>query len=209
MIRVLVGATALAGAAVPWLVSPHESFDIRLFGLLALLAGLSGLRCVRSAERGTWFVPTDAFVLAAIPTVGGRAACAVALAGLLATSVGVGRAPARRAIFNTGTVLVATAAAAGAFGSLRSRPVGFAMAALSLFLVNTGLVAAAIALDRSRPWIATWRATFLPTLPRFALAALLGAVLAGVAYWSTRPALLLGSLPALSDTCAQALTISR
>jgi hypothetical protein len=207
VLSLLVAATALAGALLPWLLPSREGGDPWLLGILALLAAVSGLRCVKPSTRGAWFVPTDAFVLAAIVTVGGRAACAVAVAGVLATTLGVaGKLAFRRILFNVGTVVVATVAASAVFASLGGHILAFLGAATALFLVNTGLVAGAVSLDRARPWVGTWRTTFLPTLPRYLLAATLGAVLAGFASWGTGCLLVLGSLPGLSGTIAQTLT---
>jgi hypothetical protein len=84
----LVAATALAGALLPWLLPPRENADPWTFGMLLLLAAVSGLRCVKASGKSTWFVPTDAFALAGIVALGGRAACAIALAGVLATTLG-------------------------------------------------------------------------------------------------------------------------
>lgn len=207
MLQLLVAATALGGALLPWLLPSRQGFDPWTFGILVGLAAASGLRCVKTSGRGTWFVPTDAFVLAGIVTVGGRAACAVAVAGVLATSLGAaGRLDSRRVLFNVGTVLVATAAAAAVFVSLGNQAAAFLGAAATLFLVNTALVAGAVALDRSRGWLATWWTTFLPTFPRFALAATLGALLAGFVSWGAACVLVLGSLPSLSEAVARALT---
>jgi hypothetical protein len=207
VLHLLVAITALAGVLLPWALPRSPGFDPWLFGVLTLLAAVSGLRCVKTASRGAWFVPTDAFVLAGIVTVGGREACAVAIAGVLATTLGLaGRQAPRRVLFNLGTVVVATVGAAAVFSALGGRILAFVAAAAAMFLVNTGLVAGAVALDRSRPWVATWRTTFLPTFPRFALAAMLGAVLAGFASWGEACVLVLGSLPSLSETVAQAVT---
>src|SRR5262245_55168684 len=163
------------------------------------------MRCVKPAGRGTWFVPTDAFVLAGIVTVGGRAACALALAGLAGTALGLtGTLPTARILFNAGAVLVATAAAATGYQAL-----GFAMAAACFFMVNTSLVAAVVALDRSASWIGTWRRTFLPALPRFGVAALLAAALCGLAAWGPLWMLGVGLLPSLSLKAAETVTSPR
>lgn len=209
MLSFLVAATALAGALLPWLLPPRENADPWTFGMLLLLAAVSGLRCVKASGKSTWFVPTDAFALAGIVALGGRAACAIALAGVLATTLGAaGKLAARRAIFNVATVLVATATAAAVLASLGGGIPAFLAAATSLFLVNTGLVAAAVALDRARGWSATWRTMFLPTLPHFAVAAVLGALLAGFAALGAGYLLVLGPLPVLSGHVSRLLTNS-
>ena len=179
MLNLLVVATALAGALLPWALPSGERVDPVLLSILAGLAAVSGLRCVKAAGRATWFVPIDAFVLAGIVVVGGRGACALALAGLMGSTAGtIKKFAARRALFNVGAVLVATVAAAATFLAVPYQAAAFAAAAASFFLVNTGLVAAAVALDRSTSWVGVWKKTFLPSVPRFALAALLGAGLA-------------------------------
>ena len=205
MRNLLIAATGIAGALLPWLLPRETTPNSLALAILAMLAVVAGLRCVKPAGRSTWFVPTDAFVLAGIVTVGGRAACALALAGLAGTALGLaGRLPATRMFFNAGTVLVATVAAATSYRSL-----GFAGAAACFFLVNTALVAAVVALDRSAGWMATWRRTFLPALPRFGMAALLGAALCGLATWGPAWMLGVGLLPSLSVRAAETVTSPR
>lgn len=209
MLHLLVAATVLAGALLPWAL-PGSTSEPVLLAALGLLAAVSGLRHVKPPGRGIWFVPTDAFVLAGVATVGGRAACAVALAGLLGMMCGlIGRLAAERIVFNVGAVLLATVASAACFVSVEARPVAYVAASLAFFLVNTGLVAAAVALHRRNAWGATWRATFLPAAPRFAAAALLGAVLVGLATWHPLGVLALGWIPGLSLTTASTLTSRR
>jgi hypothetical protein len=198
----LVSTTALAGASLPWLLPQAQSPGAVVLAILAGLALMAGLRCVKPSGRGAWFVPTDAFVLAGIVTVGGRAACALALAGLAGTALGLaGRLPTVRMLFNAGTVLVATVAAATSY-----RALGFATAAACFFVVNTALVAAVVALDRNAGWVATWRRTFLPALPRFGVAALLAAALCGLAAWGPGWMLGVGLLPSLSGRTAETVT---
>jgi len=200
--NLLIAATALAGAFLPWLLPREAHVDPLALAILALLAAVAGLRCVKPARGGSWFVPTDAFVLAGIVTVGGRAACGLALVGLAGTALGLsGRLPATRVLFNTGAVLVATVAAATGYGAA-----GLAAAAACFFLVNTSLVAAVVALDRSAGWLSTWRRTFLPALPRFGVAALLAAALCGLASWGPVWMLGVGLLPSLSMKAAETVT---
>ena len=205
MRNLLIAATGIAGALLPWLLPRKADLDAFALGILALLVLVAGLRCVKPAGRSTWFVPTDAFVLAGIATVGGRAACALALAGLAGTALGLaGRLPTVRMLFNAGAVLVATAAAATSY-----RALGFATAAACFFVVNTALVAAVVALDRNAGWVATWRRTFLPALPRFGVAALLAAALCGLAAWGPGWMLGVGLLPSLSGRTAETVTSPR
>jgi hypothetical protein len=203
--NLLIAITALAGALLPWLLPSKASLDPAVLAVLASLAMLAGLRCVKPASGSAWFVPTDAFVLAGIVTVGGRAACVLALAGLLGTVLGLaGRLSAARLVFNSGAVLVATVAAV-----LGYRVLGFAMAAACYFIVNTLLVAAVVALDRSTSWFGTWRRTFLPAVPRFGLAGLLAAALCGLAAWGPAWMLGVGLLPSLSLKAAETVTSPR
>ena len=205
MRNLLIAVTALAGALFPWLLPREAGLDPAVLAVLAALAVVAGMRCVKPSGRSTWFVPTDAFVLAGIVTVGGRAACALALAGLLGTALGLsGRLPTTRLLFNAGAVLVATVAAATGYHAL-----GFATAAVCFFLVNTSLVAAVVALDRSTSWLQTWRRTFLPAVPRFGLAALLAAALCGLAHWGPVWMLGVGLLPSLSGKAAETVTSPR
>ena len=210
MKNLLIAATSIAGAVLPWLLPREPRVDSVALAMLTLLALVAGLRCIKAAGGHTWFVPTDAFVLAAIVTVGGRAACLVALAGLMGALLGVaGRLAPSRLIFNTGAVLLATVAAAAGHRSFQGRALPFVAAALCYFAVNTTLVAAVVALDRGGGWLSTWRRTFLPTMPRFALAAVLGGALCGLAVWGPSWMLVLGLLPAVSGTLAETLTSPR
>ena len=210
MRNLLVGTTALAGVLLPWLLPPGQSPDVRVLAILAVLALLAGLRCVKPAPHGAWFVPTDAFVLAAVVTMGGRMASAVALIGLAGTVLGLaGPLPLARLLFNAGAVVVATVAASATYLALDDRAVAFAGAAACFFLVNTVLVAAVMALDRSRGLLGTWRDNFLRAIPHFALAAVLGGALCGLASWGPGWMLALGLLPSLSGTMAESLTSPR
>jgi hypothetical protein len=203
--NVLIGATALAGALLPWLLPREAGLDPVVLVVLAALAVVAGMRCVKPTGHNTWFVPTDAFVLAGVVTLGGRAACALALAGLAGTALGLsGRLPVSRIFFNAGAVLVATVAAATLYRSM-----GLAAAAACFFLVNTFLVAAVVALDRSASWLGTWRRTFLPAVPRFGVAALLAAALCGLAAWGPAWMLGVGLLPSLSLKAAETVTSPR
>ena len=127
MLHVLIAVTALLGAMVPWLLPPAAAAGAEpwTLGVLTLLAALSGMRCVKPAGRGTWFVPTDAFVLAGIVTVGGRAAARSRCAGVLATSVGVAKAGPAAHPVQLGSVLMATAAGAAVLRGLPSGVTGF------------------------------------------------------------------------------------
>lgn len=210
MKNLLVSTTALAGALLPWLLPQAQSPGAVVLAILAVLTLMAGLRCVKPSGRGAWFVPTDAFVLAAVVTAGGRTASAVALVGLAGTALGVaGPVPLARLLFNAGAVVVATVAASASYLALGSRGLAFAGAAVCFFVVNTVLVAAVMALDRSRGLLGTWRDNFLRAIPHFALAAVLGGALCGLASWGPGWMLALGLLPALSGTMAESLTSPR
>jgi hypothetical protein len=97
----------------------------------------------------------------------------VAFAGVLGSLPrrGSGRS-AQKFVFNLGAVPLSTAVAAVVFAALGGRPgqdlllllAPLTSAAVTLFLVNTGLVAAAVAIDRRRPLLATWGGSFLWTV---------------------------------------------
>ena len=119
MRNLYVAATVAAGALLPWLLPAEKAPDRGILAVLGALTLVAGLRCVKPRGRETWFVPTDAFVLAGIVTLGGRLACALALVGLLGTTLGLaGRLPLPRIAFNAGAVVVATVAAANASARL-------------------------------------------------------------------------------------------
>jgi hypothetical protein len=109
------------------------------------------------------------FILVALATLGPLAAVLVGLLSVLAAAVATGRRPTLwRVVFNLGAVALTGAAMAWAYlaaGGSVSNPLEtqlapLTVAALVLFVVNSGLVSAAIALEKGQGLFLTWRETF-------------------------------------------------
>jgi signal transduction histidine kinase len=145
---------------------PH---DLGTFSLVAALAALAGLRPVRFARFKTELSATHPFVLLAVAVLGPLHAMLVALIGLTGVLVRPGRRlDAMRTAFNVGAVMLASAVASWAYfatggrvgASLWSSFGPLAAATAAYFLVNTGLVTVAIAMQQRTPVMDVWRETF-------------------------------------------------
>ena len=166
-------------ATLPALSTGSLREKMGTFLLLATLAALLGARPIRIPFRSTELSATHPFIFCALVALGSLPAGLVGLAGVLggavAGAIARGRPPAaRRLAFNLGAVFLSALAASGVFlaaggghpgQSLTSlvRPLG--AAAVIYFLVNTGLVAAAISLEKNQPFARTWKVTFMWTAP--------------------------------------------
>ena len=143
--------------------------DLSKFTLIAVLAALSGLRPVRFARSKTELTATHPFVLLAVAVSGPLEAMLVALIGLTGVLLRPGRRfVMQRTAFNTGAVILASAAASSAFLATGGR-VGvslwsafgpLAAATAAYFLVNTGLVSIAVALHQRTSIVEVWRESF-------------------------------------------------
>jgi diguanylate cyclase (GGDEF)-like protein/putative nucleotidyltransferase with HDIG domain len=110
----------------------------------------------------------------------------VALVLALTTSVvewSLRRTELHRLVFNVGTVTLASEAAAGIFAVLGSRGIQTAVAGvvagLAYFVVNTGLLSLAIALDRNATSRTVWRERFSWLLPHYLGYGLIASVVTG------------------------------
>lgn len=151
--------------------------------LLALAAVVAGSRPVRVPSLGIDVQPIHPFVLLAITVNGAVAAGLVGMAGLLGAAAGRRPAPRlSRLSFNLAVSVVSTTAAAWAAQSLGGRAGAtpgewmwpLAAATLVYFASGTGLVAAAVALEKRQSYLATWnrslRWTALPYAVGFTIA---------------------------------------
>jgi len=154
-------------------VLPAGALGEQLSTLLLLvgLATLAGARPVHIPTLRHEITASHPFIFLALATVGSLAAALVALAGVVGAALGRrGRLPLTiHFVFNLGTVVLSTAAAAGAFLVAGGRP-GQALPALILplvaataayFITNSGLVAGAIALETKQGLFSTWRTSFV------------------------------------------------
>jgi hypothetical protein len=144
--------------------------------LLIVLAVVTGARPVRISSLKTSLTATDPLILCALAILGPVAAAAVGLAGAAAAQVGKSRRTRGvKIVFNLGAIALSTAAGAGAFLALGGTPGDavltliwpLAGATAAYFVLNTVLVAGAIALEKRQPVFATWRPTFQWTAVSF------------------------------------------
>jgi hypothetical protein len=173
----LVGTVVAAGVlAVAFLRGPAVPGNPWTPVLLIVLAVVTGAHRVRISSLKTSLTATDPLILCALAILGPLAAVAVGVCGAAAAQVGKARAT--RGIkfaFNLGAVATSTAAGAGAFlalGGVPGNPVltllwPLAGATAAYFVLNTALVAGAIAMEKRQSVLSTWRKTFLWTAVSF------------------------------------------
>ena len=199
--RALIGfvvAVDLAALAVLAALPPAGLGD-RPGTLLLLigLAGLAGVRPVRLPGLRHEITATHPFIFLALAALGPMPAALVAVAGVVGAAVGrKGPGPATiRFVFNLGAVCLSSVAASGAFLALGGRPdqtlvslmLPLAAATVAYFVANTGLAAAAIALEKRQAFFSTWQVCFGWTAVSYfaglALAAAMFAVLEVLVPW--------------------------
>ena len=153
--------------------------------MLSALAGLVGSRPVRVPALRTEVTASDAFALCAMSAFGPAAGALVSLGGVIGAALGRRRRTAWiRLAFNLGAVPLSMMVASWGFlaagghpgGSLPAIALPLAWATTLYFLVNTGLVTGAIAIEKQQRFWPIWRGSFLWT----ALAASAGLSLAAV-----------------------------
>ena len=136
--------------------------------LLVALAAAAGLYPVRIPSLRLHMTATHPIVLCALAAVGPLPAVLVALAGVVASAAAARHSRFLRFAFNLFAVPLAVMASAQTFGALGGvvgdplpGPLGpLAVATLVYFLVNTGLVAGAVALEKRRSFATTWTEGF-------------------------------------------------
>lgn len=173
-LRVYVVAVCLAGAAtLAFAVARDDGPGSPAFVLLlAALAALAGTQPVSFPRHKTELTVTHPFIFVAIASLEPVEASLVAVAGL--ASVVWTQARHRRVLriaFNVGSVVLATVVAWWAYaaaGGPTTGPTGARMAPLLLaaavfFLMNTGLVTLAIAIERGHRLFDVWKESFLWT----------------------------------------------
>jgi len=194
----LVAVVALAGiVAVLTLPAREGEPDPSTLFLLIAVSALAGLRPVRLGPMRVELTATHPVVLCALAVAGPAAAVLTALTGVAGTLlVGHRTRLSHRMPFNLGAVTLAVAAAAWTFEWLGSQQAESLEAILwplfgattVYFLVNTGLVSVAVAVEQGRSVLVVWRESFLWTvasyLSGFTLAALLLVVVGALGPWS-------------------------
>ena len=132
--------------------------------ILAGLAAFAGYNPVHIASLRTRLIATHPFVFCALATVGPLGAMLVALTGLLGTLPLRTGMDTFRTMFNVGAVTLSTAITAWVFllsGGVPGAPLRtvlgpLAAGATAYFLINTGLVAKAISMDKALPFLEAW-----------------------------------------------------
>ncbi len=208
LVRTYVGVIGVAAVATVLQFSLSHRWSLPAVSLVvAGLAGLAGARPVRISSLRTELVATHPFVLCALARFGPWAGILAAIAGLWGATIHQGgrRPGSIRTLFNLGSVVLTTAAAFHTFHALGGvvggpvvRQFGPLLgASVAYFVVNTGLVAVVIALDKRQPLVQVWRSNLGWTTVSFfsglTLAACLLFVLERLPVWG----LALGIPPAL------------
>lgn len=163
----VAGAAVAAIATVLYLAEPAA--DAGILSILIAMALIAGARPVRLPALRTELTATHPAVLCALASLGPAPAVATSLAGLIGATVARRRpgSPLRLTL-NSAALLLSTAAAALVFVTLGGSPgdsvstlLGpLAAATATYFVFNTGMIAAAIALEQRKPFLVSWSASF-------------------------------------------------
>jgi hypothetical protein len=171
-IRAYVLAVTLAAAGALLVLpssAPAQGAEAGVLGLLVVLSALAGARPVRIPFQRVHLTTTHPVLLCALAALGAYPAVLVALAGVVSSRLAHARSTAPiRLVFNLAAVTVSTAAAAWSFTALGAVPGAPARellwpltcATTVYFLVNTGLVTPAIALEKGLGLGQVWKSTF-------------------------------------------------
>ena len=147
--------------------------------------------------------------VSAVGTIAGVALFDVRVALLLAVTTSVVEWSARRSamhqvLFNIGGLSLAGLAAGGVFALSRefsSRQLAFDLAGIAaggvFFLINTGLLAVALAFEGDEDWLGAWRERFTWLVPYYLVYGLVGALIAVAYHAIGSEALLVFALPLL------------
>jgi hypothetical protein len=178
LISFVLAVDACALAVLAALLKDGIAGSYWILLLLAVLAALAGARPVHIRSLRYEITATHPFIFLALAMIGPLGASLVAMAGILGAAVGRGRRWPRpiRFVFNLGAAVLSTSVAFVAFSfaggspgqNLHSLIFPLVAATIAYFVANTGLVAAAIALERRGPFFSTWRASFPWTIASYA-----------------------------------------
>jgi len=188
-LRVHVTAVVIAGAAVLAICLPQVRLDqpVLFLALIVLSSATAALnlQLPMMANSSTLSV-SYAVDFASLLLIGPHATMLVAAVGALSHSyLNQVRTPVHRTLFNMAALVLAVEGAGVALHLLASGPAAgivamagpIVAAATAYFLINTALVATAMALSTKEPVAAIWRAHFLGSAPGYLVGAG-GAVLA-------------------------------
>ncbi|MGD0165742.1 MAG: diguanylate cyclase [Gaiellaceae bacterium] len=199
LVTIISGLGVGAGIGAVVLSSGHVDWG----GILAItaLVGIGQALAIQVAD--------GSISVSAVGTIAGVALFGVRVALLLAVATSViewsaRRSPAYQVLFNIGGLSLAGLAAGGVFELTRQvshHQLYFDLAGVVAggvyFLINTGLLAIALALEGHEDWLGAWRERFTWLLPHYLVYGLVG-VLIAVAYHAIGiEALLVFALPLL------------
>ncbi|MGZ4440275.1 MAG: bifunctional diguanylate cyclase/phosphohydrolase [Gaiellaceae bacterium] len=186
---ILVGLISVVGfaAGVAGLVLGHSTEYLGLVAVVALV-GVAEALALEVEESGTLSVSAVG-ALSGVALFGTRAALPLALT-IVAVAWSARRQQIHELLFNAGALILASLAAAGgfalAFNPGRDKPY-FALAGLLAgalyFIVNTGLVALALAVEGRESWWKAWQERFAWVTPHYVVYGFIGGVIA-LAYGS-------------------------
>ncbi|MFN8058279.1 MAG: ATP-binding protein [Vicinamibacterales bacterium] len=190
-LRVYILLVVVAAIAVATLSGPFHVTRPGLYACLFTLTLLSsGLRVQVPLHRG-WanMAPSHAFTFASLLLFGTGPTVPMAAAGAVMQSTAFGRRwrPAVRHVFNTAAIVLTVAAVALVYRATRDGSVvpesarawvSLVAAATTYFLVNSWMVATAVALSTGQRLGRCWRESFLWTAPAYYLSAGLAALAA-------------------------------
>jgi signal transduction histidine kinase len=177
LLRTFVLAVAAAALVAPVLLPRGETTgQLATVALLAALTALVGARPVEISALGTKLTATHPFELCAMAAFGPLAGAIVSASGVLGATAGQRkRFDGLRLTFNLGVIVLANSAGAavfvllgGRFGSPVLEVLGpLTGATAAYFIVNTGLVAVVISIEKSQGFFDTWSRSFLWTTVSF------------------------------------------
>jgi diguanylate cyclase (GGDEF)-like protein/putative nucleotidyltransferase with HDIG domain len=199
----LVALISTAGIAlgVAAALFSHGNIDWRGIVAVTVLVGVGQALAIQ--------VDDGSISVSAVGTIAGVALFDVRVALLLAFTTSVVEWSARRSalhqvLFNIGGLSLAGLAAGGIFAlgrDISTRQIAFDVAGITaggvFFLVNTGLLAIALALEGDEDWLAAWRERFTWLVPYYLVYGLVGALIAVAYHAIGSEALLVFALPLL------------
>ena len=173
-LRIYVGAVVLGALGALIALPSHGTLD-HPWTLLLLVAitGVAGSRPVRISTMRVQLTVTHPFIFCALGALGPIATVVVSVSGVLGAMTVKRPAPRPiRIAFNLGAQALSAAAAVAAFYALGGRAgdplvqimLPLAGATAAFFLVNTGLVSIAVALEKGEKIFDVWKNSFLWTV---------------------------------------------
>ncbi len=194
--RLFVGASIAVGALLVVWLGPHSTFhNPLLFAVLLLTSAITSAFKVSLplAKSGSTMSVSYAVDFASLMLLGPNETMLVAVTSAWSQCTFRMKAknPAYRTLFSMACLAITVQAAGVAYESLGGVPgtlahdvPGFAKplvgAATTYFVVNTGLIAVAVALATKQPFIAVWNQNFLWSAPSY----FVGAGAAAIATWA-------------------------